>query len=215
MDVRLVQVIFHCCVMFANTWWKPCWDNAPAFCCRSTEQKAPSSAKGRDRFQWSALCYTALCCFQGLLQSPAARGVGISWKGSCPTARLAECRIGLSWLPPDHDGCLWCLEGEHSTKLHHTIEYLCHSTRTQQQLMQHQHWGNRAWQIKSLRLQAELGAKGISWTVTSSSQVRVAWAFHPITCAEVMLTLLAGTKRNKKPWLHYFSTASASPRFQK
>lgn len=46
--------------------------------------------------------------------------------------------------------------------------------KQQQQLMQHQHWCNRAWQIKSLRLQADLGATGVLWTDTCNSHRRVA-----------------------------------------
>lgn len=143
-------------------------------------------------FQWAPLSYTPLCYFQGFLQSQVAKRVGISFKGSCSTARLSKWHCSLfspscqcdkvqeescPGCPPDHDGCLWCLEGELSSKLHHTIEYLCSSTRTQEAaaLMQ-QSLANQV-----LEAAGRPGSQRSLGAVTSNSHMREAWEFHAMS----------------------------------
>lgn len=48
---------------------------------------------------------------------------------SDPAATVTKCRRRVVLAIPQT--MMWCLEGKHSSKLHHTIECLCRSTRTQ------------------------------------------------------------------------------------
>lgn len=105
-------------------------------------------------------------------KSKVAKRVGISFKESHYTARLPKwhCTIfrhnchcdkvqeeGWAGCSPDLDGCPWWLDAGRSSKLHHTVEYLCSSTRMQDVVPAP---NAAACQIKPLRLWADLGVKG-------------------------------------------------------
>lgn len=193
-------------------------------------------AQARDMFQWAPLSYTPLCCFQGLLQIQVAKRAGISFKGSYYTARLSKwhwslfrpsCHRdkvqeeGCPGCPPDRDGCLWCLEREHSSKLHLTIEDLCSSTRTREAAAPMQ----QSFANQVLEAAGGPGSQRSLRTVTSNSHLRVAWAFHPISLywghpstAACRYKTGTGTRQHdgEKPWPYpFFSAAPDLPHVQK
>jgi len=103
-------------------------------------------------------------------KSKDAKRVEISFKKSYFTARLSKWhraiigqnrhykevhKEGWAGCSPDLGRCLWCLDGACSCKLHHSVEYMCSSTRMEDVAPK-----AAAFQIKPLRLWADLGVKG-------------------------------------------------------